>query len=115
MRKKAKASAASDTHGNVELRPIDGITMIDGVQRRVRIKDNEILMFKGRQIATISKRPGASIGLLSGVHLSTSDMKEVTDAVAAARGGVQPETIKEQIDLPYEILDDEEETDEGDE
>lgn len=98
------------TESRVELRPIDGVAMIGGVQRKVRIKDNEILMFKGRQIATISKRPGARIGLLYDVHLSASELKEVTDAVTAARGGVQPAKIQEQVDLSYEIID--EDTDE---
>lgn len=114
MAKQTKTRNTVRATGNVELRPIDGITMIDGVQRRVRIKGNEILMFKGRQIATISKRPGAAIGLLGGVQLSASEMKEVSDFVATARGGVQPETIQAQIELPYEILDDETD-DEGDE
>lgn len=92
---------------NVELRPLEGVTLINGVPRKVRQKDFEILMFKGRQIATIPKRPGATIGLLGGVQLSVSEEKEIADFVASHRDGTPPADIQEQVELPYEILDDE--------
>lgn len=101
----AKKTAA--TSGNVEIRPLEGVTLINGVPRRVRVKHSEILMLKGRQIATIRTKPGAGIGLLGGVILSAAEKKEVEETVAAARGGVKPAYIKEPIDLPFEIIDDE--------
>jgi hypothetical protein len=95
------------TTGNVELRPLEGVTRINGIPRKVRQKDFEILMFKGRQIATLPKRPGAPVNLLGGIVLSVAEKKEVADYVASKRDGVAPATVQEPVDLPYEIIDDE--------
>lgn len=101
MAKKTAAREAS----RIELRPLEGVTVINGVQRRVRQKDFEILMFKGRQIATLPKRPGAPVNLLGGVELSVAEKKEVADFVASKRDGIQPTTVQEQVQLSYEIID----------
>lgn len=93
---------------NFELRPLEGITLINGVPRKVRQKDFQILLFKGRQIATPNMRPGAAISLLGGVALSVAEKKELSEFMAKARGGTAPASVDEQVDLPYEIIDDEE-------
>lgn len=69
----------------------------------------------GRQIATINRVPGAAIGLFSGVLLTSAERTAIETAIAAVRGGVKPCKIGGPIDLPYELLDDEDtDTDEGD-
>lgn len=93
------------TTGNVELRPLEGVTVINCVKRRVRQKDFEILMFKGRQIATLPKRPGAPVNLLGGVELSVAEKKQVADFVASKRDGVAPATVQPPVELSYEIID----------
>jgi hypothetical protein len=69
--------------------------------------DMDQLFLNGRQIATINRVPGAPIGLFTDVLLTPSDRQAVEAEVAKARGGVKPAKIGSPIELPYELLDDE--------
>jgi hypothetical protein len=76
--------------------------------------DMDQLLLNGRQIATINRVPGAPVGLMVGVQLTAGEKMAVENAVAGARGGVKPSKIGGPIELPYELLDDEEDEDEAD-
>ncbi len=65
------------------------------------------LLLGGRQIATINRVPGSAIGLFPGVMLTPAEVQEVVKVVAAARGGVKPCKVSGPIELPFELLDDE--------
>lgn len=91
----------------VKLYPLIG-EYFDSVANKIRrVKwDQEKLHLNGRQIAVISTRPGAPIGLLGGVTVTPKERDAIARVVAAARGGVPPAKIGEQVKLPYELLDD---------
>jgi hypothetical protein len=74
------------------------------------------LFLNGRQIATINRVPGSPVGLMAGVMLTGGEQKAVEDAIAAARGGVKPSSIRGAIEMPFELLDDDDDeaTDETD-
>lgn len=69
--------------------------------------DMDIVLFKGRQVATINRVPGAAIGLMSHAMLTTSEKAEIVAAIAEKRGGVPPANISEPVKMPFELLDDE--------
>lgn len=69
--------------------------------------DMDIVLFKGRQVATINRVPGCAIGLLPGVMLTPSEKDEIAAAVAAKRGGVRPASVEDAVRIPFELLDDE--------
>lgn len=106
-----------DVHGrdirfdvmNVELRQLVGEyrDLETGKVRRAAWNMDQLFL-NGRQIATINRVPGAPIGLLSGAVLTAKEREAVENAVAAARGGVKPGKIDSAIELPFELLDDEE-------
>lgn len=66
--------------------------------------DLEVLYLDGSEIAKVKKAPGAPIGIMQGVILTQSEKQAVSEAVAAARGGVPPAAIHCPTVL-YEILD----------
>lgn len=66
----------------------------------------------GRQIATINRVPGAAVGLLPGVLVTAAERAAIEAAIADVRGGVKPSKIGGPIELPYELLDDEDDIDE---
>lgn len=68
------------------------------------------LFLDGRQIATINRVPGSAVGLFPGVLLTAAERAEVVAAVAKERGGVKPVRVGGPIDVPYELLDDAEES-----
>jgi hypothetical protein len=76
-------------------------------------KDIERLYLDGRQIATIKAAPGAVIGLFPGVQLTAGQREAVEQALADAHGA-RPAAIKNAIELPYEIVDEDVNDDEGD-
>lgn len=77
--------------------------------------DMDFVLLDGRAIATINRVPGAPIKLYGNVYLTPSEKRAVEDAIAAERGGLKPSEIKNEIPLPGELLDDEEDLDEGEE
>lgn len=79
-----------------------------GKVRRVGWNMDQVLL-DGRQIATINRVPGSAIGLFAGVLLSPSEKAAVEDAIAEKRQGKKPAFIGTPVELPYEILDDEDE------
>lgn len=102
---------------NVELRQVVGNTT-DSTGKLLRYAWNmDLLLLDGRQIATINRVPGAAIGLIPGVQLTTSQRTAVENAVAAARGGVKPASIggPAQVLMDAVLLDDEDEDDGDDE
>jgi hypothetical protein len=101
----------------VKTYPVIGETIGPGGKRiRVKWNDVEILHLDGRHIATINKIPGAGIGLLGGIVLAPAEQQAVEEFLARTRGE-KPAFIREQVKLPYEVLDDAEgaETDTEDE
>jgi len=72
----------------------------------IKWPDIEVLHLNGREIAKIKTKPGAEIGLHSGVLLTPAEKSAIEKAVAAARGGVKPSRIIGPAELPYEIIDD---------
>lgn len=90
-----------------ELRQVVGKTKINGKVRRVGW-DMDLLLMNGQQIATVNRVDGAGIGLLSGVHLTPSEAEELAAFMAKNRNGKRPAMIKSAVELPFEILDDEE-------
>lgn len=99
---------------NVELRQLvtKGRTP-DGRVVRYGI-DIDQLLLDGRQIATINRIPGAKIALLRDVVLTPKQKEAVAAAVAQKRGGVRPSAIVGRVQIPFDILDDEEPEDEED-
>lgn len=77
-----------------------------GCERRVGWDMDQVIL-NGKQIATINRFPGATVGLMVGVQLTPTQQQLVSDTVAAARGGVKPKKIVGPISVPYELLDDE--------
>ena len=77
--------------------------------------DMDFVLLDGRAIATINRQPGAPIKLYGNVYLTPSEKRAVEEAIAAERGGLRPSEIKTEIALPGELLDDEEDLDEGEE
>lgn len=94
---------------NIELRPLVGIYYDEHGQKKTIAWDVDQLIVDGRQIATINRLEGAPIGLLSGAHLSPSQIEEVKQFIAAHRGGHPPQSIDEAVEPP---TDEEEELDE---
>ena len=94
----------------IELRQLIGNVRDPRIDKVRRVgRDMDFLMLNGRAVATINRVPGASIGLYPGVMLSPAEKVAISEAVAAQRGGIPPASIKEPIQVPYEVLDDEEE------
>lgn len=73
--------------------------------------DMDRVFLDGKQVGITSHRPGAVVTLLAGVLLTPSERKAIEDVVTDARNGVKPSKIGGPIQLPYELLDDEEESD----
>lgn len=93
----------------VELRRLIG-QFRDGNGKLRRLGWNiDQLFLNGRQIATINRVPGSPVGLMAGVLLTAAEHAEVERTIAKARGGVKPASIGGAIELPYELLDDEDE------
>jgi hypothetical protein len=91
-----------------ELRPVVGLLSDNGRVRRVQWSDVELLMMDGRQIATISTRPGKAIQLMTHVPLmSNSQIAELSEFVAKNRLGVHPEWIRHPRPISGEFLDEE--------
>jgi hypothetical protein len=91
----------------VELRQLIGkFADSDGKVRRVAWNMDFVLL-DGRAIATINRVPGAPIGLYPGVMLTERQRNAVSDAIAAERDGQAPASIRGPIEVPYELLDDE--------
>jgi formate dehydrogenase assembly factor FdhD len=92
----------------VELKQLVGHRRRNGRGPVIKVtRKAQQLFYNGRQVAVISSRPGAPISLLHGIELSENALKEISDAVAVARGGVPPARIAYQTKLPGELLDDE--------
>lgn len=72
----------------------------------------ERLILNNREIAKIKTAPGAAISLFPHVTITEAERQAITNAVAAARGGVPPEAIHTPNQL-YKIItetDDEDDT-----
>jgi len=95
---------------NIELRQVIGKFQepASGKVRRVGW-DMDFLIMDGRAIATINRVPGAPIGLYPGVMLTPAEKTAVENAIAKARGGKKPAKIGTPVEVPYELLDDEDE------
>ena len=83
-----------------------------GTLQKVVWKDIEVLHLDGQEIAKIKTTPGAPIGILNGFALTDSEKQAVSEAVAAARGGVPPSAIH-CPSLMYDFVNDDD--DEGEE
>lgn len=94
-----------------ELRQIIGEFRDSATGKLRRIAwDMDILLYDGKQIATIDQVPGHPIRLMSQAPaLSESQLKEIADTIAAKRGGVPPSEIKLHRKINGTILDDEDE------
>jgi hypothetical protein len=69
--------------------------------------DIDFVLLDGKAVATINRVPGAAVGLYAGVQLTQSQKAAVEEAVATARGGTKPSKIGGPVDVPFELLDDE--------
>ena len=96
----------------VELRQVIG-KFRDSLGRVRRVgHDMDFLLLDGQAIATMNQVPGAPIKLYAGVALTPAEKSAVEEAIAAKRGGLKPSAIRNEIVLPGELLDDEDELDE---
>jgi hypothetical protein len=92
----------------VELRQLIGkFADSDGKVRRVAWNMDFVLL-DGRAIATINRVPGAPIGLYPGVSLTARQRAAVVEAIKDSRGQ-EPASIRGPVEVPYELLDDEDE------
>ena len=96
-----------------ELRPVVGLLNDNGRVRRIQWSDVELLMMDGKQIATISTRPGKAIQLMSHVPLmSNSQIASLSEFVAQNRLGVHPEWIRHPRPIRGEFIDEDSEGEE---
>ena len=98
---------------DVRIYPLLGkFRLPDGTIQETVWKGIEVLHIDGREIAKIKTTPGAPIGILNGFALTDSEKQAVSEAVAAARGGVPPSAIH-CPSLMYDLVNNED--DEGEE
>lgn len=79
----------------------------DGRVVRFGIDIDQVLL-DGKQVANVNRVPGAKIALFSGVVVTPKQKEAIAAAVAEKRGGVRPSAIVGRVELPGEVLDDEE-------
>lgn len=98
----------------VELRPVVGSFRDSDTGKIRKIKwDMDLLLYNGKQIATIDKVPGHPVRLLTqSGPFSASQLNEISEAIAAEREGVPPSEIKLPFKINGEVLDDEDEGEE---
>jgi hypothetical protein len=93
----------------VELRQLIGkFADSDGKVRRVGW-DMDFVLVDGKAVATINRVPGAPIGLYPGVSLTDKQRAAVVDAIKNSPRGQEPASIRGPVEVPYELLDDEDE------
>jgi hypothetical protein len=91
----------------VELRQLIGkFADSDGRVRRVAW-DMDFVLLDGKAVATINRVPGAPIGLYPGVLLTAKQRAAVVEAIKNSPRGKEPASIRGPIEVPYEMLDDE--------
>ncbi len=96
----------------VELRQIVGKFFDRDLNKERSVAwDMDMVLLNGRQIATINRVPGAPIGILGTMRLTPKEEKAVADAIAAARGGVPPKHFGYPVQVPFTLLDDDEDDD----
>lgn len=75
----------------------------DGVVREIARNLDQVLA-DGRQVATISRLPGAPVTLMPSALLSPSQLNELSRAIKRERGAAPSKIIHSGPKLPGEIL-----------